>query len=85
MSDVGQAGVLSHSDDHRHIFYIESADKQQSVLMETERVCRDVLEEDVAVDIGKDDVIGVPLEEGSVAATCLDARAYLVEAGVVVC
>lgn len=63
VADIGQSGVLGHSDDHRHILYVESADKKQSVLMQAEGICRDVLEEDVTVDVGKDDVISVPLEE----------------------
>ena len=84
VADVGEAGVLSHSYDHRHILYIEAADKEQTVLSEAEGVGRDILEEDVAVDVCEDDVVGVALEKGSVAAACLDACSYLVEAGVVI-
>ena len=84
MADVGEAGVHCHSDDHRHILDIEAADKQQSVLVKAEGIGRDILQEDVAVDICKDDVVCVPLEEGSVAAACLDTCADLVEAGVVI-
>ena len=84
VADILETGVLGHSDDHRHVFYIEAADKEETFLMQTEGIGRDVLKEDVAVDVGKDDVIGVPLEEGSVAAACLDTGSYLVEACIVI-
>ena len=85
VADILKAGVLGHSDDHRHILHIEAADEQEAALMQTERIGRDVLEKDVAVDVRQDDVVSIPLEEGCVSAAGLDAGSYLVEARIVIC
>ena len=36
VADVGETGILGHSYDHRHVFKEESADKQETVLVEAE-------------------------------------------------
>ena len=84
VGNVGEAGVLGHSDDHRHVFHIEAADEEQTFAVETERVGRNVLEKDVSVDVREDDIVSVPLEEGSVTAACLDSCADFVESCVVI-
>ena len=57
VADVFQTGILSHSDDHRHVFHVESADKQKSALVYALRISRDVLKEDVSVDVCKQYII----------------------------
>ena len=62
VTHIFQACMHRCADDHRHVIHIESADKEQAVLSEAVRVCRDILQEDVAVDVCKQHIICVSLE-----------------------
>ena len=67
-----------------HVLYIESADKQQTSLVKGMCICAHVLKEDVSVDVRQNDIVCVPLKEGSVSAAGLDPCADAVQACVVV-
>ena len=83
--DILESGSRSRSDEHRHILHIESADKQQSVVMKACCISLHILKEYVSIYIGQEHVVGVALKERGVAAPCLDYFSYSVETCVVIC
>ena len=51
VTDVFQTGICRHGYNHRHVLYIEAADKEETALVERMRIGRDVLQQDVPVDV----------------------------------
>lgn len=57
VTDVFKSCRCSHSENHRHILDIEAAYEKQTSFMQTECIGRDVLQEYVSVDVGKEHII----------------------------
>jgi predicted signal transduction protein with EAL and GGDEF domain len=56
VADILQTAVCCHTNDHRHIFKVETADKKQAALADAERIGRDILKKDISVDVLKMDM-----------------------------
>ena len=79
-----QQVIRRHTNNHRHVLEIESAHKQQTFLVQAESVGRYVLQQNIPVDVCQQYVISVALEQGSIAAICLNQLSYTVRSGVVI-
>ena len=61
-----------------------AADKKQAALLDAQSICRDILEKDVSVDVGKQDIIRVALKQGSISAICLYHFTYTIQTGIII-
>ena len=84
MAYILQTAVLRHSHYHRHIFHIESADKQKSVPVEALSICRNILQEDISVDVREKHIIGISLKQRSISTISFDDFSYTVQSGVII-
>lgn len=79
LSDQGKAVCLSFDHNIIDIGLIESAEHQQSSLPERGRVCTEVHEDYVPVDIGQKHVVMTPLKKRGVAITRFHFSPYTVQ------
>jgi hypothetical protein len=63
VADIFQTCSRCGSDEHRHILHIESADEQKTSLADGVSIGLHILDKDVAVYIGKENIICVSLQE----------------------